>query len=106
MIEYTVRVNSYGDKQWYLNGQRHREDGPAIEFNNGSQLWYLNGQLHREDGPAIELADGTKKWWLNGQQLTKEEWEKRTQYHIVTIDGKEIKLSKESYQNFKQVLGE
>ena len=29
MIEYTVKVYANGDKSWYLNGKRHREDGPA-----------------------------------------------------------------------------
>jgi len=32
MIEYTVRVYDNGDKHWYLNGERHREDGPAVEW--------------------------------------------------------------------------
>ena len=31
MIEYTVKVWANGDKVWYLNGKRHREDGPAVE---------------------------------------------------------------------------
>ena len=31
MIEYTVKVYDNGDKEWYLNGKLHREDGPAIE---------------------------------------------------------------------------
>ena len=108
MIEYTVKVNSYGDKQWLLNGKLHRENGPAIEWSNewsnGNKLWYLNGQRHREDGPAVELADGTKRWYLNDQKLTKEEWEKKTQ-HTIIIDGKTIQLSKESCQNLKQAIG-
>ena len=33
-----------GDKEWYLNGQLHREDGPAVEYANGDKYWYLNGQ--------------------------------------------------------------
>jgi hypothetical protein len=40
--------------------------------------WWLNDQLHREDGPAIEWADGTKSWWLNGEYLTEEEFNRRT----------------------------
>jgi hypothetical protein len=31
MIEYKVKVYEDGHKGWYLNGQLHREDGPAIE---------------------------------------------------------------------------
>ena len=44
MIEYTVRVYDNGDKWWYLNGKRHREDGPAFEGADGSKYWYLNGE--------------------------------------------------------------
>jgi len=60
-------VRDGGGKHWYLNGQRHREDGPAIECVDGGKLWFLNGQCHREDGPACEYADGTKYWYINGQ---------------------------------------
>jgi hypothetical protein len=67
MIEYKVRVYADGAKHWFLNNQRHREDGPAIERANGGKSWYLNGKRHREDGPAIEGADGTKSWYLNGE---------------------------------------
>jgi len=55
-----------GSKHWYLNNQRHRIDGPAIEYADGTKSWYLNNQRHRVAGPAIEMADGTKEWWLNG----------------------------------------
>jgi hypothetical protein len=59
-----------GEKQWYLNGKLHREDGPALEEPDGRKDWYLNGQYHREDGPAIEWPDGSKEWFLNGKQAT------------------------------------
>jgi hypothetical protein len=58
-----------GIKEWWLNGKRHREDGPAWENLDGSKLWYLNGRLHREDGPACEYPNGTKEWWLNGNNI-------------------------------------
>jgi antitoxin component YwqK of YwqJK toxin-antitoxin module len=54
-----------GSKEWYLNGKLHREDGPASEYANGSKEWYLNGKPHREDGPAAEYADGSKSWYRN-----------------------------------------
>ena len=65
---YEVRVCETGTKEWYLNGKRHREDGPAIEWADGYKEWYLNGKLHREDGPAVEYADGHKRWYLNGSR--------------------------------------
>ena len=55
-----------GDKYWFLNGEHHREDGPAIEHADGRKEWLLNDIHHREDGPAIEFIDGYKGWWLNG----------------------------------------
>ena len=67
-----------GTKQWWLNGKLHREDGHAIERSDGSKEWWVNGKLHREDGPAIESANGTKEWFINGKQLTELEFNKRT----------------------------
>ena len=61
-------VDKYGNIEWYLEGKRHREDGPAIEYANGNKEWYLNDKLHREDGPAVEDASGYKEWWLNGKE--------------------------------------
>ena len=66
-IEYTN-----GDKRWYLNGKHHREGSPAIELANGHKEWYLNGVIHREDGPAIERASGHKEWWLNNEKADPE----------------------------------
>jgi hypothetical protein len=73
MIEYTVKVYPAGDKYWYLNGKRHREDGPAIEASDCYKSWFLNGKCHREDGPAVEYAGGDKYWYLNGKYLTEQE---------------------------------
>ena len=66
-ITYEVRVYANGYKYWYINGQLHREDGPAIEGADGYKVWYIKGQCHREDGPAVEWADGDKAWYINGQ---------------------------------------
>ena len=68
MIEYTVKVNKIGETFWKLNGKRHREDGPAIEFADGRKSWYINGELHRQDGPAIEFVDGDKRWYIDGKR--------------------------------------
>lgn len=42
---------------WYINGQLHREHGPAIEYANGNKKYYINNQLHRNNGPAIILMN-------------------------------------------------
>jgi hypothetical protein len=76
-IKYEVKVYTNGNKFWFLNGKRHREDGPAIEYNNGSKAWVLNNELHREDGPAVEDSNGYKIWYLNDKRLTEEEFNER-----------------------------
>ena len=121
MIEYTVKVQNNGDKGWYLNGKRHREDGPAVEYTDGYKSWYLNGERHREDGPsvewsngdkwwylndkrhredgpAIERASGTKEWYLNGEEVTDEDVistaEEMTMEQICKALGKSVKVIK------------
>jgi len=59
-------------KRWYLHGQLHRTDGPAVTRTDGSQEWYLNDQLHRTDGPAVIRSDGSQQWYIRGQDITTE----------------------------------
>lgn len=60
-------VHGDGTEEWLLNGQRHREDGPALVRPDGSRMWYLYGLRHREDGPAAVCSDGGRLWFLNGR---------------------------------------
>ena len=55
-------------KIYYVNGIKHRLDGPAIEVD-GYKAWYVNGQRHRLDGPAVEDIDGHKEFWLFGHRV-------------------------------------
>ena len=77
MIEYTVQVSD-NKTTWFINGDRHRDDGPAIEYLDGTKAWYLNGERHREDGPACVLSTGAKYWYLNGTELSESEFNNRT----------------------------
>ena len=112
MIEYTVKVwddrtkwflnGKYhredgpaitwddGTKYWYLNGKLHREDGPAVEYADGTTHWYKNDKLHREDGPALEYADGQKEWWIEDEEFSETEFLQRSKPcsgKKVTVDG-------------------
>jgi len=78
MIEYTVRVYPSGTKYWFLNGQLHREDGPAYEGSERTKVWYLKGNTHRKDGPAVEWSDGDKEWYLKGKKVTEKEHKRLT----------------------------
>ena len=65
-----MKVYPDGSKEWYLNGNLHRTDGPAYEGADGLKEWWLNGNLHRTDGPATEWADGLKMWFLDGEVVS------------------------------------
>ena len=67
------KVYPGGRKEWRLNGEWHREDGPAYEYPDGTKYWYLHGKRHREDGPAYEDTGGHKEWWLHGEEVHPEQ---------------------------------
>jgi len=53
-IEATLRIGRHNleeimgmiSKEWRVNGLRHRLDGPAIEWANGTREWWVNGLRH------------------------------------------------------------
>jgi len=96
MIEYTVRVYPTKVTYWFLDGKCHREDGPAVEYFNGSKYWYINDKLHREDGPAIEYSNGDKCWYLDNKKLTEAEHKAATSRN--TCEGKIIEIDGKKYQ--------
>jgi hypothetical protein len=69
------KIYASGNKYWFLNGERHRTDGPAIELTNGFKEWYINDKLHRVDGPAIEYTNGDKEWYLNNEEYSEEDFD-------------------------------
>ena len=79
-------VSSFKEWEFELyqdQDRRHRkwfDENGQLEF----QEYWLNGQLHRKDGPALEHFDETgqpyiKEWWFNGRQLSEEDWLKTVQ---------------------------
>ncbi len=99
-------------------GQRHREDGPALESKYGDKYWYRNGKLHREDGPAMEECGGTKNWYIEDKKLTKKEFNERTKESekqltklkqkpsniTVSINSTEIVIKEEELEVLKKAL--
>ncbi len=63
-----------GDKEWWINNKRHRTDGPAVEKYYIKE-WFINGKRHRNDGPAIEYNNGLRSWYLNGVQYSEEQYD-------------------------------
>jgi len=85
-------IYANGSQEWYINGKRHREDGPAIIWPDGEQQWLINGKFHREDGPASIYADGSQYWYKNDKM------HRDDGPAIIWADG-----TQEWYKNGKQV---
>lgn len=49
----------------------HCEEGPAIVWASGREAWFLNGKRHRADGPAIydKNDPDQSEWWHDGVRI-------------------------------------
>jgi hypothetical protein len=92
MIEYTVQVSE--DKTEWRNpeGKLHRENGPAVEWNDGEKEWFVDGLRHRTDGPAREWANGFKEWYINNTPLNESQFYDLIKGRTVTIENISYKL--------------
>ena len=94
-----IRINKDGTKYYYSDKKMtvyHREDGPAIEYTDGSKSWYRDGVRHREDGPACEWCDIGNSWFIDGKELSEAEFKSRKTPHNgkkVVVDGVEYTLT-------------
>ena len=78
------RAYKDGYKEWVLNNQIHREDGPARMWLNGEKEWWLHGKLHRMGGPACEYTNHKNRWYMFGRRFSKKEfdlWTKEINQH-------------------------
>jgi hypothetical protein len=46
--------------------------------SDGDTVWQLDGEYHREDGPAVIWRGGSKEWCLHGTGMAFEEWLRQT----------------------------
>ena len=65
---YKYNVMRYIE-EWWINGKRHRLNGPAATWSDSSKEWYSNGERHRLDGPAVMWYNGNKEWWIKNKYL-------------------------------------
>lgn len=63
-----IYINSRGTKTYFdEEGFRHREDGPATIWKDGSFAWFYSHKLHRTDGPAYITGYGSITWRQYGK---------------------------------------
>ena len=60
-----------GVEMWQVNGNYHREDGPAVILPDGTEHWYLNDVRHRIGGPAIIYPNGFQEWYEYGEKISR-----------------------------------
>lgn len=64
-----VYIDWRGSKIRVIDEMLHGTNGkPAVEHVDGTTLWYVKGELHRIDGPAVEYPDGEVEFWFNGME--------------------------------------
>jgi hypothetical protein len=68
--EGVLEVSSIGTKRWRnKKGYYHRLDGPAIIYRDGDMVWYRHGNRHRDDGPALDWPSANRfKWYKDGRE--------------------------------------
>jgi hypothetical protein len=66
--------DTFGNEYWYNEEQElHRENEPAVVYIGGAKMYFVNGRKHREDGPAIDFKN-IKEWYIDGVQYSEEEF--------------------------------
>ena len=81
--EFFFKIDGTIAKEYYLNGDLHRKDGPAVinyYINNNvivSEIYIQYGNFHRKDGPAFVFYnnDGNifnKNYFFNGKEYKPE----------------------------------
>ena len=81
------------------HSKRHREDGPAIVYDNGGFCWMNDETYHRVDGPAVYCAiRGVTQYYIWGRLLSEEDYwnEPVVKKHLI---DKKLKTIHESFND-------
>ena len=76
MIELIVKSREDRTTSYRLpDGTRHRIDGPAIEYDDGSWAWFYKGDLHKVNGPALfNSEDNEYYFYVEDQRYEFDDW--------------------------------
>ena len=61
---------------YWIYIENHPKFTGCVVDARGNRAYFLNGKRHREDGPAVEWPNGYKVYWLYGEEYSYEEWKK------------------------------
>lgn len=86
------------EKTLYINTTVRHAAHETNAKNGNSKRWFKNGVLHREDGPAVVWDNGSCHYWLNGKNLSQKEWA------ALIKQSKENQFEKELKKEFPLVV--
>lgn len=105
-----------GRVEYFVNGLRHREDGPAVigYEKAGNVKYYKNDHLHNENGPAkifyTKNQDGSvttdEEWYFNGLRHREKDGDKYLPAcvtYTIDKDGNEISRDESFFEHGKEV---
>jgi hypothetical protein len=95
---------------WYINGKRHRSDGPADVYTAANKLhinYYYNNKLHKDNGPAVMYGDRIEYWHhgkrhrTDGPAIDIANFDSKSSGSIqYIVNGKLHKLDGPAYKSF------
>lgn len=73
-----------GKKEWYKDGMRHRDDGGAAIYGGGGDMeFYVDGRRHNSEGLAIIKNDGDGEYWLNDCYLDSDQYNNAITHNLL-----------------------
>ena len=68
--------------QFTRNGELNNPNGPAVWYTGPDagliEIYFVNGKKHREDGPAVRLKNGYEEFYIDDKNLSKKEFDDMT----------------------------
>jgi hypothetical protein len=80
-----VYADDFGNRLWQLNGEYHRDNGPAVERTD-NQIWFQHGVKHRDGGPAeiTEVYGQHVEVWYQHGQIHRQDGPARVKHAVVS----------------------
>lgn len=76
--------------QFTRSGELNNTDGPAVWYTGPDQglieIYFVDGKKHREDGPAVLLKNGYEEFYLMDKPLSKQEFDDMQVHRRVRAD--------------------
>ena len=88
----TIKMTRKDRIVYELDGRPHRENGPAIIWNNGILEWWIHGMTSRLDGPAVVWPySGIRDYYIGGKWFSEGNYVKYLlRYHSKEISFKNL----------------